>query len=174
MKNLSFFSKVFASLSLIFGAIWVGSYLVKIFLIYQLFIPEDLSLKMIYQVENLYNVLLFMLPSFVVPFVSYVALIVSVFLFFVSSRINMKQNGWLFITTMIILITAPFEIYLMFIDYRIISSLLAESFNAEYLLDLIRDRITLLSSFPIIVILGYISISFLIIFKPLTLKNKIT
>lgn len=174
MKKLSFFSKVTASLSLISGSIWVGSYLVKILLIYQLFTPEDLSLKTMYLGDNLNDILAFLVPVFIIPFVTFIAVIIFLILFLISSRVSLKQNGWLFISVMIVFITMPFEIYLMITDYRIIALLIQESFKTEIVLNLIRERLTSLSSFPVIEILGYISISFLIIFKPLTLKNKIT
>ncbi|MFO7524256.1 MAG: hypothetical protein R6W68_02270 [Ignavibacteriaceae bacterium] len=174
MKKLSFFSNVTASLSLISGSVWVGSYLVKIFITYQLFTPEDLALKTIFMGDNLNNMLSLLLPVFIIPFVTFNAVIIFMILFLLSSRISLKQNGWLFISVMIVFITMPFEIYLMTTDYKIITLLMQESVNAENVLILIRERITSLSSFPVIEILGYIGISFLIIFRPLTLKNKIT
>ncbi len=174
MKKQSFFSKLFASFALVSGSIWIGSYLVKLFLIYQLFEPKDLILKEMFLIDDINTILLSLLPAFLTPFLAYIIMIMSFVLFLLSSKIKLKENGWLFISIVIILITLPFELYLLIIDFKIISMLLQSSFNADSIINLVRDRITALSSFPIIEILSYLSILFLIIFKPLTIKNKVT
>jgi hypothetical protein len=173
MKNHSFFTKLFASFSLASGSIWIGAYLVKLFLIYQLFEPKDLVLKEKFLSSDLQNALFVMLPAFVTPFIVYIVFIFSLLMFLFVSRISLKQNGWLFISVIIILITLPFEFYLMLIDYKVISLLMMNTVNSETIINLMRERITILSSFPIIEILSYISILFLIIFKPLTVKDKV-
>lgn len=174
MKNQSFFTKLFASISLTAAAVWIGSYLVKIFLIYNLFQPEDLALKERYLHGDLNNVLFTLLPAFTTAFTAYVIFIFAFIVFLSLSKHSLKQNGWLFISVLIVIITFPFEMYLMLTDYKIINLLLLESFNTDAILQLIRDRITTLSSFPVIALLSYISILFLIIFKPLTNINKVT
>ncbi|MCJ7552467.1 MAG: hypothetical protein MUO34_01165 [Ignavibacteriaceae bacterium] len=174
MKKQSFFSKLFASFALVSGSIWIGSYLVKLFLIYQLFEPKDLVLKEMFSINDINIVIFSLLPAFITPFLAYIIMIISFVLFLLFSKISIKENGWLFISIMIIFITLPFEFYLLVIDYKIISLLLQSSFNTDSIIILVRDRITALSSFPIIEILSYLSILFLIIFKPLTVKNKVT
>jgi len=174
MKNQSFFTKLFASISLTAAAVWIGSYLVKIFLIYNLFEPVDLALKERYLQTDLNNVFFTLLPAFATALIAYVIFIFTFITFLSLSKISLKQNGWLFISVLIVLITFPFEMYLMLTDYKIINLLLLESFNSDAILQLIRDRITTLSSFPVIALLSYISILFLIIFKPLTNINKVT
>ncbi|HSL87878.1 MAG TPA: hypothetical protein VK870_01105 [Ignavibacteriaceae bacterium] len=174
MKNRSFFTKLFASISLTAAAVWIGSYLVKIFIIYNLFEPVDLALKERYLQTDLNNLFFTLLPAFATAFIAYIIFIFTFITFLSLSKISLKQNGWLFISVLIVIITFPFELYLMLTDYKIISLLLLESLNSDTILHLIRDRITSLSSFPVIAILSYISILFLIIFKPLTNINKVT
>lgn len=174
MKNQSFFTKLFASISLTAAAVWIGSYLVKIFLIYNLFEPVDLALKERYLQADLNNVLFILLPAFLTAFIAYIIFVIAFIVFLTLSKLGLKHNGWLFIAVLIVLITFPFELYLMLTDYKIINLLLLESLNSDAILKLIRDRITTLSSFPIIALLSYISVLFLIIFKPLTIKNNDT
>jgi hypothetical protein len=45
-------------------------------------------------------------------------------------------------------------------------------FGSEKVIGLITDRQYRLSSFPIIMILSYLSIPYLLIFKPFTLKKR--
>lgn len=174
MKKHSFFSKIFASVAIASGSIWLGSYLLKLFMVYQLFEPKNLSLKNKFISIDMDVFLSVFLPAFITPFAAYVIMVICILIFLLTTKISFKENGWLFITLMIVLLTLPFEIYLMLIDYKIITMLIHNSFNSDMLLGLFVERITALNAFPLIQILSYISIFFLIIFKPLTIKKETT
>jgi hypothetical protein len=73
---------------------------------------------------------------------------------------------------MIIYLTLPFEILLLMIDYKLIVLFINEQFASEDILKLITERITLLSSFPIILLLSYLSIPFFLVVKPFTIKSQ--
>lgn len=171
MKNISTISKVFAVLSLIAAAIWVGSYLSRLFLVYQLFEGPDLILKSYITNENVNGILFSILPSFVVHFIAFIVLFLSTTIFYLTSKINLRYNGWLFIILIAIIITTPFEIYLMLIDYKIIMMLNNGSFDSNTVISLLRDRIKDLSSYSIVAILTYLSFYYFIVFQPLTKKD---
>lgn len=171
MKNISTFSKVFAVLSLIAVAIWIGSYLSRLFLVYQLFEGPDLILKSYITNENINGILFSILPSFVVHFIAFIVMFLSTTIFYLTSKINLRYNGWLFIILIAIIITTPFEIYLMLIDYKIIMMLNNGSFDSNTVISLLRDRIKDLSSYSIVAILTYLSFYYFIVFQPLTKKD---
>lgn len=171
MKNISTISKVFAVLSLIAAAIWVGSYLSRLFLVYQLFEGPDLILKSYITNENVNGILFSILPSFVVHFIAFIVMFLSITIFYLTSKINLRYNGWLFIILIAIIITIPFEIYLMLIDYKIIMMLNNGSFDSNTVISLLRDRIKDLSSYSIVAILTYLSFYYFIVFQPLTKKD---
>ena len=171
MKNISTISKVFAVLSLIAAAIWVGSYLSRVFLVYQLFEGPDLILKSYITNENVNGILFSILPSFVVHFIAFIVMFLSTIIFYLTSKINLRYNGWLFIILIAIIITTPFEIYLMLIDYKIIMMLNNGSFDSNTVISLLRDRIKDLSSYSIVAILTYLSFYYFIVFQPLTKKD---
>lgn len=171
MKNLSTISKIFAVLSLISGAIWVGAYLSRLFLIYQLFEGPDLILKSYITNENVSGILFSIFPSIVVHFVAYIIMLLTIFIFYMTSKISLRFNGWLFIILIAILIIMPFEIYLMLIDYKIIMMLNSGSYDSNIVINLLRDRIKDLSSYSIVSILTYLSFYYFIVFQPLTKKN---
>jgi len=171
MKNISTISKVFAVLSLIAAAIWVGSYLSRLFLVYQLFEGPDLILKSYITSENINGILFSILPSFVVHFIAFIVMFLSTTIFYLTSKINLRYNGWLFIILIAIIITTPFEIYLMLIDYKIIMMLNNGSFDSNTVISLLRDRIKDLSSYSIVAILTYLSFYYFIVFQPLTKKD---
>lgn len=171
MKNISIISKIFAVLSLISGAIWVGAYLSRLFLVYQLFEGPDLILKTYITHENVNGILFSILPSFVVHFVAFIVMLLSTLIFYISSKINLRYNGWLFIILIAIIITTPFEIYLMLIDYKVIMMLNSGSFDSNAVISLLRDRIKDLSSYSIVALLTYLSFYYFIIFQPLVKKD---
>ena len=171
MKNISTISKVFAVLSLITAAIWVGSYLSRLFLVYQLFEGPDLILKSYITNENFNGILFSILPSFVVHFIAFIVMFLSTIIFYLTSKINLRYNGWLFIILIAIIINTPFEIFLMLIDYKIIMMLNNGSFDSNTVISLLRDRIKDLSSYSIVAILTYLSFYYFIVFQPLTKKD---
>ena len=97
-------------------------------------------------------------------------MIISTLLFYLTLKLSLRFNGWLFIILIAILVTFPFEIYLMLIDYKVVIALISGSFDSEQVITLLRDRIKDLSSFPIVALLTYLSFYYFIIFKPITKK----
>ena len=171
MKNISTISKIFAVLSLISAAIWVGSYLSRLFLVYQLFEGPDLLLRSYITNENVNGILISLLPTILVHFISFIVMLITTIIFYLVSKINLRFNGWLFIILIAIIITAPFEIYLMSIDYKVIMMLNNGSFDSNIIVNLLRDRIKDLSSYSIVAILTYLSFYYFIVFQPLTKKD---
>jgi hypothetical protein len=168
MKNISTLSKYFAFLTLAAGSIWIGSYISRLFSVYRLFVGPDLSLQSYINSQNVDWILISLLPILITPFITFIIMIFSFLWFIVISKIKLKDNGWLFIILVAVLITLPFEIYLMTIDYKIITQLMSSSIDSNQIINLLKERISLLSSFPIVIILTYFSFFFFIIFRPLT------
>lgn len=168
MKNLNKFQAFLLFITCLSGSLWLGSYMTRLFVSYRLFEDTDFILKPIYNETNLNEVLLTLLPAVTTTFVLYLIFILFFILFLFFSKIRFKQNGWFFIITLLVLVTLPFEVYLMSIDYKIISQIMSESFKSSEIIDLIIERFKVFSSFPVIEIFCYFSIIFLLIFKPLT------
>lgn len=172
MKNLNKLSKTFLYLSALSGILWTGSYLLRLFITYQLFQEKDFLLKDYINEQNLDGILQTILPVFITTMVLYLIFIISFITFLITSKINLKQNGWLFIAALLVFITFPFEIFLMTIDYKVALLITQNSFNSTDVISLIIERFNALTSFPIIHILCYFAIIFLIIFKPLKIVSK--
>lgn len=171
MQKLQTFSKIFSVLSLMSASIWIGSYLSRLFLIYQIFEGPDLVIKSFINDSNIDGILFAIMPAIVVHFLAFIFMIVSTTLFFVTSKINLRNNGWLFIILVAVIITLPFEIYLMSIDLKVILMLQSSSFDSALIITLLRDRIKELSSYSIVAILTYLSFYYFIVFQPLTKKD---
>jgi hypothetical protein len=86
---------------------------------------------------------------------------------------HLKNRGWLFISFLIVLIFSPFEIYSIIIDFKIFELSFYRTGDSTTLLNLFRERVISLSSFPLISIFLHLTIVFLMIFKPLNKEQKI-
>jgi hypothetical protein len=170
MNTLNKTSKIFAFLALITCSLWIGSYLSRLFLSYQLFEAQDLSLKPYITSANLTGILTTLLPSITTTFVLYICFIFSFVAFIIVSHIKFRDNGWLFIIAIIVLITLPFEVYLMTIDYKMIFQLNYDTYNTSDIVGLFVRRIKVLGSFPLIEIFSYLSFYYFLLFRPLTKK----
>jgi hypothetical protein len=172
MKKYNTLTKIVLYLSFISGVIWTGSYLVRMFLFYQFFTVRNFELKEYLNGVDLGPVFYTLLPSVSTTFFSYILFLISFIIFFILAKIKLRENGWFFIITIIILITAPFEIYLMTIDADILKGIYYNTFSSSEILNFVIKRFKVLSSFPVIELLGFFTIFYLILFQPLTRKYE--
>ena len=105
MTKLSTISKIFAVLSLMAASVWIGSYLTRLFLVYQLFEGPELILKGFINEGNVNGILFSIVPSLVVHFISFIVMIIFLILFYLTSKVSLRFNGWLFIICL--LYTSP-------------------------------------------------------------------
>lgn len=171
MEKLNKITKIFLFISTLSGVIWIGSYLLRLFLSYQLFLEEDFVLKPYVTDANLSGILYTLLPAITTTFAAYIIFFINFVAFIVFSKISLKEQGWLFIIFLTVLITAPFEIYLMTMDYDIILKLYSQQFAPQEILDLIIKRFIKLSGFPILEVCAYGAVIFLALFQPLKFKK---
>jgi hypothetical protein len=173
MKNLNKFSRYLFFITCLSGAIWLGSYIARLSITFDLFQGNDFVLRNNLTPQTFSDILFNLVPAYWLTLISYVIFFIFFILFLTSAKLGFRNNGWLFIITIVILLTFPFEAYLMVIDFKTITLLTGNSLNPEELLNLIIKRFKFFNSFPIIEIFCYFAVIFLIIFQPLT-KNIVT
>jgi hypothetical protein len=171
MMKKQFLPNLVLSLTLSFAVVWIGSYITRLVLVYQFFEPVNLELRNLYNTQNLASVLTMVISPIVCNIITFPLFLVSFFLYIFISKINIKNEGWLFLTMMVIIITAPFEIYLLSMDLSIIELLFSPNYDVNQAINMIRERMVVLSSFPLIEIFCYIALVFVVVFKPLR-KNE--
>ena len=170
MKEQNILNRIFAFLAVLFGSIWLGSYAERMIISYQLF-DIDMNIMPYVNQQNLSGILVTIIPGVYTTFILYIFFIFTFTIFLFTSKISLRQNGWLFIIVVIVYLTLPFEAYLSTIDYKIISAFsFTDVIDADYIVSLIKDRFTTLSSFPIIIFLSYCSLICFLLFKPFTKK----
>ncbi len=172
MKNLNTLAKIFLFISFSSFAIWFGSYISRNLLIYQFFEPTNLDLKNLFKNQNQEPVFNAILPLLFTNIIAYLSLLFFYTLFLLRAKIIFKNEGWLFIISVIVYLTAPFEFFLLSIDYNIIKGIFDQPQNSFYILSLIKERMTILGSFSMIEIFSYFGVIFLTIFRPLRKINE--
>ncbi len=170
MKKNSNLSSVFGYLALTAGSIWFGAYVARLLTTFQMFEETEFALKNYLNDANLSVIFHTIFPMVNLTFYSYIVMIIAFTVFLISSRIKLKKNGWLLIVTLIIYLTLPLESLLLMIDYKLIVLFMNEQFGSEQILSLIIERMSNLSSFPIILVLSYLTIPYFLVFKPFTLE----
>lgn len=171
MKKRDTLSSTFGFLALVSGSIWFGSYVARLIVTYQLFEPEELVLKSYLSNTNLPEIIRTIHPLINLTFFSYIIFIVLFTLFIISTKLKFKENGWLFIISMIVYLTFPLEAILMSLDYKMIILFFNSNFTSGEILKLITERLTMLNSFPIILFMSYLAIPYFLVFKPFTLRS---
>lgn len=172
MENQNKISKTFLFITVLSFVLFFGSYLTKLNLLSQFFDAETMTLKSIYEGSDLSLVMKSLLPSFSVSMISFIAFVLFFIVYVIVTKITLREEGWLFITIIILLITAPFEIFLLIkFDLPIISELMQVSIRYDYILGLMKNRMMILGPFPLILLFSYFVIIYLSLFKPLQ-KNK--
>lgn len=167
MEKLSKLAKVFLFLCVLSGILWFGGYTLRLFLTFQLYEPKALVLKPYLNSGNIPATVIALNTAVIYTFVLFPIFIITFFLTLVTSKVSLKQEGWLFIILLIVIITAPFEIYLMVIDFDVLSKVFSQNFNSAEIINLYTKRLTVLSSFSLIEIFSYCGIIFLLLFRPL-------
>ena len=137
-----------------------------------MFEETEFALKNYLTNANLSTIFQTIFPIVNLTFYSYIVMIIAFTLFLVLSSLRLKENGWLLIISLIIYLTLPLESILLMIDYKLIVLFMSEQFGSEQILKLVIERMIKLSSFPIILILSYLTIPFFLVYKPFTLKIK--
>lgn len=169
MKINKFINKVVLYGLISSGLLWLGSYITRILLTFQLFEETDFQLKSYINQSNLSAVFTTINPAVTLNLFLFPLFLIFFSLYVVTSKLKLKENGWLFISLVIIVLTAPFEAYLLTIDYKIVTTVFYNpNFDSNFVLNLNIERIKLFSSFPIIEILCYFAVIYLFTFKPLT------
>ena len=164
-------SKIFQYLSVVFGVIWLGAYFTRLSLTFYLFQGNQFQLKEFITTSFLQPIFYILNPLVLLTLVTYVLFFLCFILFVLGSNIKLKQNGWLFIILILVITLAPFEFYLINLDYKILTSVFYSTFDSQYILDLTINRYKILGSFPLIHLFSFLAIIYLFLFQPLK-KNE--
>lgn len=164
-------SKIFQYLSVVFGAIWLGVNLSRTMLTFYMFEGNQFQLKSFINSSFLHVVFYILNPLISLSVITYVLFFVSFLVYIATSNLKLKQNGWLFIILVLVVTLAPFELYLIKLDYKILMTVFYSTFDSKAILDATIERYKVLGSFPLIHLFSFLAVIYLALFQPLT-KNE--
>jgi len=112
---------------------------------------------------------IFRLLSFssILIMISYAFVLTSVIGFLKSSKLNIKENAWLLMCSILFFAFVPVEIYTYYLDIKFYLLYLKNPPNHDGLLKLFGERIGFLKGVPYIAVLSYYTIIFIAVFRPL-------
>ena len=172
MKKKNILSLIFGYVALTSGSIWFGAYAARLLTTYMMFEETEPTLRNFLDSSNLPAVVEVISPIIIITLVGYLLMLITFTVFLITTDLKLKENGWLFIIAGIIFITLPFEVVQIIQDYKLFVLFYNGEYGSTKIVPLITNWLTKLSSFPVILILSYLSIPYLLIFKPFSLKLK--
>lgn len=103
--------------------------------------------------------------------ISYVIVLISAIWYIATTKLKMRENGWLLMSAILFFMFAPVEIYTNYIDVRFMILFHQGPPNHDELLKLFGERLGAFRGVPVIAVLCYYTIIPIAIFRPLR-KNK--
>lgn len=102
---------------------------------------------------------------------SYAVVLISAIAFLKTARINIKENAWLLMCSILFFVFVPVEIYTYYLDIKFYLLYLTNPPNHDGLLKIFGERIGFLKGVPYIAVLSYYTIILIAVFRPLS-KTK--
>ena len=172
MKNLSKTSKVILVITFVSYALWLGTYVAKNLIFFQFFEPGTMALKGVYAQADLLGIFYTVYPVITINIICYALFVIFFLLFTFTSKLGLRNNGWLFISLLVVILTMPVELYLIFkYDFNFAVQANNLTISVQPALELIKQRVTKFGMYSFVSIFSTVSILLFFIFKPLT-KNE--
>ncbi len=105
--------------------------------------------------------------------ISYVITLISAIWFLSTTKMKMRENGWLLMSAVLFFMFVPVEIYTNYLDVRFMILFQQGPPNHDELLKLFGERIGAFRGVPVIAVLCYYTIIPIAIFRPLSRKKKV-
>ncbi len=105
--------------------------------------------------------------------IGYVLVLISAIWFIATTKLKMKENGWLLMSAILFFMFVPVEIYTNYLDVRFMILYHQGPPNHDELLKLFGERIGAFRGVPVIAMLCYYTIIPIAVFRPLR-KQKAT
>ncbi len=158
--------KIFSSIVALFYLLWMCGVIADLLISFQLFEAKGLVLKEVFSRTDLSAGLLLLTPAISLKLIGYLFLVISIILYLLFLKPKLKKEGWLLMVLLLVIITAPFNIYLLYKDYNLLMEILNLNPASETIAHL-RERFIILGGFPLINLFVNLAILFLAILKPL-------
>jgi hypothetical protein len=99
--------------------------------------------------------------------ISYAVVLISAIWFMATTKLKIKENGWLLMSAIMFFMFVPVEIYTYILDVKFMLLFQAGPPDHDEILKIFGERIGALSGVPVIAVLCYYTIIPIVIFQPL-------
>ncbi|MGB9664195.1 MAG: hypothetical protein ACPL25_04650 [Ignavibacteria bacterium] len=165
-------TKIYLFILIIAVIFWLGGSIYRAIVAYTLFEPFSLIVKSEITYDILRQTLKLIGNINVYLLISYPLVLIFFTLFVKSSKAKLRNEGWLFMTTMILILFSPIEVYLSYLDLNYTILVLFSDFDTNIALSLLIQRIAALGGLPAIGFLCYFTSIWFAIFQPLKRVSK--
>ena len=165
-------SKFWFLLLIVSAIVWLGSINVRFIIGNELLNYDEFSFRTSIPPDEENMIFKLISNVSIVLMIAYVFTFVSAILFMKTCKINLKQNAWLLMCSILFFMFSPVEFYTSFLDLKFILLFFSEPPNHDELLKIFGERLGFLKGVPWIAILSYYTIIGIAIYKPLKKTQK--
>jgi len=157
---------------LILAAIfWLGAINIRALIGNELLNYDQFNFKTSIPPDRENTIFQMMSNASLVIIISYAIVLICAIWFMKSTKLKIKQNGWLLMCAILFFMFSPVEIYTYYLDVKFMLLFQTHPVNHDELLRLFGKRLGALSGVPVIALLCYYAIIPILVYRPLTKKT---
>ena len=165
-------SKLWLLLLIISTIVWLGAINVRFIIGNELLNYDEFSFRTSIPPDEENMIFKLISNASIAIMIAYVFTFVSAIFFMKTCKINLKQNAWLLMCSILFFVFSPVEFYTSYLDLKFILLFFSEPPNHDELLKIFGERLGFLKGVPWIAILSYYTIIGIAIYKPLKKTQK--
>lgn len=151
---------------------WLGAINVRFFIGNQLLNYDEFNFRTSIPPDEENQIFKMISDASILIMIFYPIVLISSILFLKNCRINLRENPWLLMCAILFFTFAPVELYTSYIDLKFILLFNQRPANHDQLLKFFGERIGFLRGVPWIGVMGYYTIIWIAVFKPLKKTNE--
>lgn len=160
-------NKIALTLLVIAGIFWLGGINIRTLIGNELLDYDQFDFRTSIPPDRENTLFQMLSNASLVVVISYFIVLVSAIWFTATTKLKMKENGWLLMSAILFFMFVPVEVYTNYLDIRFMLLFQQGPPNHDGLLKLFGERIGAFRGVPVIAMLCYYTIIPIVIFKPL-------
>lgn len=164
-------NKIALTLFIISAIFWLGSINIRSLIGNELLDYDQFDFKTSIPPDRENTIFQMLSNTSLVVVISYVVVLISAIWFIVTTKLKMRENGWLLMSAILFFMFVPVELYTNYLDIRFMILFHQGPPTHDELLKIFGERLGAFRGIPVIAVLCYYTIIPIAVFRPL-LKKK--
>jgi hypothetical protein len=165
-------NKIALTLLIIAAVFWLGGINIRSLIGNELLDYDQFDFKTSIPPDKEDTLFQMMSNASIVIVISYAIVLISAIWFMATTKLKLKENGWLLMSAILFFLFVPVEIYTYYLDIKFALLFHSNPPNHDELLKLFGERLGGLSGVPVIAVFCYYTIIPIAIFKPLRKREE--